>query len=193
MSRTKDFDEGAVLNKALQLFWTKGYAATSAQDLVDALGISRSSLYDTFTDKRNLYIRALEQYRKQKTGAMVEMIDAATNIEELIRDMLKFVTSESIHDKQTKGCFMVNATIELAPQDKEIAAIINHNIEDVEDALTRAVKRGQESGQVSAHHSPRAIARFIYNTISGLRVTAKSGADKKVLDDIVKVSMGVIG
>jgi TetR/AcrR family transcriptional repressor of nem operon len=87
---------------------------------------------------------------------------------------------------------MVNSTIEMAPHDAETAAIVNENMQHIEDELQRAIKKGQVAGQISKDQSPRALARFFFNMISGIRVAAKSGADKKVYDDIVKVTLSTL-
>ncbi len=192
MARTKVFDEEIVLNKAVNLFWEKGYNGTSAQDLVNELGISRSSLYDTYGDKYQLFKNSLLQYRKQFAGAMIEMIDKSVDYEKTLKDVFQYVVTESLQEKFSKGCFMVNSSIELAPHNLEIAEIVNENMQDIEDALFSLIKKGQDIGQFSKSHSARSLARFIFNAISGLRVASKSGADKKVFDDIVKVTLSAI-
>ena len=192
MARAKEFDETAVLNKALNVFWCKGFNGTSAQDLVDALGISRSSLYDTFGDKRNLFIQSLQYYRENMSGRMIELIDKSENIEKTVSDIFKAATTEAIEDKLSKGCFIVNSTIELASHDKEVASIINQNIQDIEDALCKAIKKGQDEGIFSTAQTARAYARFLFNNISGIRVASRYGADKHVYDDIVKITLSVL-
>lgn len=192
MARTKDFDETAVLNKAVELFWCKGFNGSSAQDLVDNLGISRSSLYDTFGDKRTLFIRALEHYRKENSGAMLDLINNATDIEQTIGDIFQMLIDDSVRNHQLKGCFMVNSTIELAPHDEGIAAIVKANSAAVEDALYLAVQKGQASGKFTKKQTARSLARFIFNNIAGLQVAAKSGADKTAFNDIVNVTLSAL-
>ncbi len=192
MARTKIFDEEEVLNKAVHLFWEKGFNGTSAQELVDRLGISRSSLYDTYGDKFQLFKSSLLQYRKQFAGAMIEMIDKSTDSEKTLKDIFHYVVTESLQEKCSKGCFMVNSSIELAPHNSEIAEIVNSNMQDIEDALVRLIKKGQESGQFTKRNTPRSFARFVFNAISGLRVASKSGTEKKVFDDIVKVTLSAL-
>src|SRR5688500_6432599 len=108
MARTKVFDEEAVLNKAVKLIWQKGFNGTSAQDLVDELGISRSSLYDTYGDKYQLFKNSLLQYRKTFAGSMIEMINKSHDFEKTIKDVFQYVVTESLQQKFSKGCFMVN-------------------------------------------------------------------------------------
>jgi len=192
MPRVKEFNETDVLEKAVNLFHTKGYNATSAQDLVDELGISRSSLYDTFGDKRSLFLKALQHYRSTASKAMIEMVNNSTNIEETIKLIFKTAIKEAIEDKLSKGCFMVNATIELAPHDKDVAEIINQNMADVENALCLAIKKGQNEGLFTENQTALSLSRFVFNNISGLRVASKSGAEKKVFEDIVKVTLSAL-
>lgn len=192
MARTKEFDETSVLGKAVELFWCKGYNGTSAQDLVDTLGISRSSLYDTFGDKRTLFIKALQNYRTTAAKALIAMIDEATDIEKTVEDIFSMAVKESLEDKLLKGCFMVNTTIELAPHDPEVAQIVKQNMNDIENAFYKAIQKGQAKGVFATHQSARAFARFIFNNISGLRVAAKSNADKEVFEDIMRVTLSVL-
>lgn len=192
MARTKVFNEEEVLNKAVQLFWEKGFNGTSAQDLVDVLGISRSSLYDTYGDKNRLFISSLLQYRKLFAGSMIQMIANSTNYRKTITDIFAYILKDSLHEKCSKGCFMVNSAIELASHDEEVLKIVQANNLDIENALTDLIHKGQEEGQFSKEHTARSMARFLFNTVSGLRVASKSGTEKKVFDDIVKVALSAL-
>jgi TetR/AcrR family transcriptional repressor of nem operon len=156
------------------------------------LGISRSSLYDTYGDKYQLFKEALLQYRKRLAGRMIEMIDQSTDAEKTMKDIFQYVVSSSLQKKLSKGCFMVNSAIELAPHNSEVANIINANNEDIENAFFRLIKKGQEAGQFSKDQTARALARFVFNSISGLRVASKSTTDKKLFDDVVKVTLAAL-
>jgi len=193
MARTKDFDEDEVLQKAMNLFWHKGYNGTSMQDLVDGLGISRSSMYDTFGDKHTLFIRSLENYKKMATAEMKAIVDNAPTAKAAIRRMFEYTIAELVSDKQHKGCFLVNAGIEMAPHDAEVSKMLCENDRQLEKYFNEAIEKGQNSCEISAEQSSHVLAQFILNTIKGLRVTAKSGADKKVFKDIVEVTMKVLG
>jgi TetR/AcrR family transcriptional repressor of nem operon len=192
MARTKTFDEAEVLEKAQGIFWCKGYNGTSMQDLVDGLGISRSSLYDTYTDKRELFLIALKKYRDEQAQAMIEMINNSTSIIKAIEIVLKGLVEASIQDTTNKGCFIVNSTIEIAPHDKEVAAIVTENMQNIEEALYKAIRKGQEKGEIATKLPARALARFLFNTTAGLQVAAKAGAEKKVYDDVISVAMSVL-
>src|ERR1700748_739988 len=106
MARTKDFDENEVLAKAIQIFWHKGYNGTSMQDLVDGLGISRSSLYDTYTDKHTLFVKALESYQNTGAARIQKIINSPGSAKETVKILLDLATNDLLVDKQQKGCFM---------------------------------------------------------------------------------------
>ncbi|MDR7371247.1 TetR/AcrR family transcriptional regulator [Flavobacterium aquidurense] len=187
MARTKEFSEDQALDKAIEIFWHKGYNGTSAQDLVTHLGLSRSSLYDTFGDKQKLFAKALNKYQSDSYVKVKEILETATNIKDTLTLIFKLAVVESLEDRITKGCFMVNSAVELAMHDEEIAKIVRDNQKVMEEVFFTAVKKGQEAGQISTKQEARLLARFIFNTYSGIRVLARAGEkDKQVYDDILK-------
>jgi TetR/AcrR family transcriptional repressor of nem operon len=193
MARTKDFDENEVLIKAVNLFWYKGYNGTSIQDLVDGLGISRSSLYDTYGDKHTLFMKALESYQASASGTMCNIISNNVSAKVAIRRLLELTTLELVGDNQHRGCFMTNAAVEVAPHNAEVNNMICRNDQLIEDAFYQAIKKGQESGEITNKKDARALARFIFNAVQGIRVSAKLTSDKAVFDDIVDLTMSVLG
>lgn len=192
MARIKEFNEEEALDKAVEIFWNKGYNGTSAQDLVTYLGLSRSSIYDTFGDKHSLFIKALKRYENQAKDQVQEMIAKSTDIKQTIGELFKQAILESFQDKITKGCFMVNTTVELALHDENIARMVDQNRQNMEDIFFEAVKKGQDLGQISKANDARSLARFIFCNYSGIRVLSRSaGTPKQYYDDIVKVVLSV--
>lgn len=192
MARTKVFDEQFILDKAMHLFWEKGYNGTSAQDLVDGLGISRSSLYDTFGDKHSLFLKALQQYRVERIDPVLEEANRVTDAEDFIKKMFEFVKKESTGDDCLKGCLLVNSAVELVNVDKAVATFARGIMQDFETAMVKAIKSGQDAGVFKKSYSARTLARFVFNSLNGLRVTAKFDSSKKMFDDIVVVSMAAL-
>ncbi|MFH6999857.1 TetR/AcrR family transcriptional regulator [Flavobacterium sp. FlaQc-57] len=193
MARTKEFNEDKALDKAIEIFWHKGYNGTSAQDLVTHLGLSRSSLYDTFGDKQKLFAQSLQRYQKNAQDQIIELFEKSENIKETLRDIFKQAVIESLEDRITKGCFMVNSSVELAMHDEEIAKIVKNNSQKMEEVFTNAVQKGQDLGQISESNEARVLARFIFNNYSGIRVLARTGErDKQVYDDIIKALFSVL-
>lgn len=192
MARTKVFNEDEVLDKAMNLFWQKGYNATSAQDLVDTLGISRSSLYDTYGDKHSLFVKALKKYRKEKIDPVIKGVDVTEDVEEYFRNIFETVKIDTLEENHSKGCFMVNSAVELNPVDTEVAAIANSIMLDTQNAITKAILKGQEQGVFTTTHSASSLASFVFNSLNGLRVTMKFDASKKMFDDIVNVCLAAL-
>ena len=192
MARTREFDETEVLDKAVDLFWLKGYNATSANDLVKGLGLSRSSIYATFTDKRTLFIKSLDRYRKRNVKQILSMVQQSDDILKTIAEIFKLIVSQDITAKIPKGCLMVNTGVEMAPHDNEIAKIIHENGQDIENTFKVAIEKGQALGQIPRSYDAEALARFIHNNIVGLRVAVKSNTEGKVLDDIMKICLSVL-
>ncbi len=193
MARTKEFDEDQVLEKAIEIFWHKGYNGTSAQDLVTHLGLSRSSLYDTFGDKQKLFVASLKKYQKQSQDQILHLFNISENIKETIQSIFKQAVLESLENRITKGCFMVNSSVERAMHDAEIAKIVQDNTKTMEDIFTNAIRKGQDLGQISKKTDAKVLARFIFNNYSGIRVLARTGEnDKQIYDDIVKATLLIL-
>jgi TetR/AcrR family transcriptional repressor of nem operon len=192
MTRTKEFDPDEILNKAIDLFWDKGYNGCSMQDIVEGLGLSRSSIYETFGDKRQLFLEALKKYQRAGLEAMKKDVNAASDVREVLVQIFESILPGNLNCSFERGCFMVNSAIELAPHDPDIAAIVKDNQREVEDILCKAIEKGQQSGQVTTSLDARSIARFLYTNISGMRVTARSGADRKELEAVIKVALSVL-
>lgn len=192
MARTKVFDEEKVLEKAMNLFWEKGYDATSAQDLVDSLGISRSSIYDTYGNKHALFVKALLLYRKQNIDPVLKEAAKAEDVEAYIKNFFEAVKVDALSNGQPKGCFMVNSVVELAMVDEKIAEIANSVMQDTEEALRKVIERGQEQGVFTTKNSASSLARFVFNSSNGLRVTVKFDTSKTMYDDIVNVCLGAL-
>jgi TetR/AcrR family transcriptional regulator, transcriptional repressor for nem operon len=192
MARTKDFDESEVLNRAMQLFWQKGYNGTSMQDLVDGLGISRSSMYDTFGDKHTLYIRSLKHYKATTGNKLCGILDPSGPPKEAIRQLLESTSRELRNDNESKGCFMVNAEVEVAAHDSVLKDLLKENDQQLEQSVYELICLGQESGEISNTKSARALTRFILNTVKGIQVSAKSVKDKAVFDDVIETAMMVL-
>ena len=189
MARTKDFDENEVLKKAVCLFWDKGYNGTSLQDLVDGLGISRSSLYDTFGDKHQLYLKALDTYRQGYGSQLCTLTREASSAKEAIQRLLELVVNDLLNDEQRKGCFMVNAGIELGSHDEEVNQLICDTEKQLEQAFLKVIRQGQEKGEIDKDRDAQALARFLNNTVKGMQVSVKSTTERGFFEDIIHTTL----
>ena len=191
MARRKEFDQNKVLDKAIELFWRQGYHATSIQHLVAHLGISRSSLYDTFGDKHSLFLSALTRYAQQRSEQAKQAIGSKLG-REGIELFFEAMVERAMNDSFCRGCFMVNSTTELAANDDEVADKACNNRCNFEALFYDFLVSAQANGDVSAKHDARALARFLFSAMQGLQVTAKTRPERQVLEDIVKVTLSVL-
>jgi TetR/AcrR family transcriptional repressor of nem operon len=187
MARTKAFNEDQILDKAVELFWRQGYHATSIQDVVDTLRINRASLYGTYGDKHTLFVRALQRYRSDQAQVMVRFVQGPGSPLDKIKALLNRTAKATLSDREQKGCFLINSAMELVNQDPEIARIVTDDRRDIEDALEQLIRQGQQSGAITTTQDARALAQFVFSSISGLRVVGKMNPDKKALDNIVEM------
>lgn len=189
--RSKDFDETEVLRKAITIFWKNGYNATSLHDLIDGLGIARSSIYHAFGDKHNLYIKALEQYQQDGTCRMLTILDTAATVKEGVKMLLDAVVANAVAKGKPKGCFKVNAEVEVAAHDKPTNKLVCEDNRIIEDAVCAFIKKGQQKGEVDTAKDARALARFLCTTVTGMQVYAKVTGDKQFFEDIVATALSV--
>ncbi|MGF6555878.1 TetR/AcrR family transcriptional repressor of nem operon [Pseudomonas sp. S30_BP2TU TE3576] len=192
--RTKEFEQDEVIDAAMQVFWQLGYCATSIQDLVDGTGLSRSSLYNAFENKHGLYEHALRRYH-DLTSSNITLLQESGSVKKLIQQLLMRIVNDELSDTGQRGCLAANASLELAGQDESIAELVSLNFLRLEKALERALIRGQEKGEILAHKKPRALARFIVNTIQGMRVLSKGSAHqnrRQRLLDVVDITMDTL-
>jgi TetR/AcrR family transcriptional repressor of nem operon len=192
MARTKDFDEQSVLQKAICLFWNKGYNGTSMQDLVEGLGISRSSLYDTFGDKHQLYLKALDAYQLQYGTQLCKLTGESASAKEAIRQILDLVITDLLADEQRKGCFIVNAGIELANHDQDVNKMICQTEQQLELAFAKVIRTGQEKGEIKKDKDAQALARFLNNTVKGMQVSVKATTQRSYFEDIINTALTVL-
>jgi TetR/AcrR family transcriptional repressor of nem operon len=191
MARPKEFDQDEALQKAMEVFWSRGYEAASLRELVEHMGINRQSLYDTFGNKHGLYLKALDRYHEVETGKLFELLERSGSVKRALRRLFSDV-AEGSRRQQQRGCFMGNATSELAGRCKATAARTSSNSAALEGAFYRALLRGKKSGELKHVDDARAVARFLCSSLQGLMLLAKATTDHKVLKDVVKVTLSVV-
>ncbi|NCN09942.1 MAG: TetR/AcrR family transcriptional regulator [Leptospira sp.] len=191
MSRTKEFEPNIVLDKAMHLFWYRGYNATSMQELVNHLGISRSSLYESFGDKKELYVNCLRKYRNEYTEQMLQKLQNTESLPLTLEKILKYIIEDSLHAKQQLGCFMINATLEFGGEEKEIAKIIEENNNSMLSTLITSIQNAQLKKQINTRYSAEALSHFFMNAISGLRILGSTCKDEKTLEESAKITLEV--
>ena len=181
MPRVKTFDENEVLTKAMNLFWKQGYSATSVQDLVSHLGINRASLYDTFGDKDQLFKKSFALYRKSNIEGLIQFFESRPNVKNGFSELFDIAIQESILDKEAKGCFVVNTTTELIPNDESLIKVIEENKRDFENLFYEYLKKGKDNGQLKTNQDLRSLASLLFILYNGLKVVSKISPQKQEL------------
>lgn len=192
MPRVKTFNENEILTKAMNLFWKQGYSATSVQDLVNHLGINRASLYDTFGDKEQLFKKSFELYRETNIQGLKQFLDRYDNVRDGFTSLFENTIKEAINDKERKGCFVVNTTTELIPNDENLLETLENNKQSFETIFYEYLKKGREVGQLKTTHDLKSIASLFYTLYNGIRVVSKVQPDEKKLSNSVKVALSLL-
>ncbi|WP_253768246.1 TetR/AcrR family transcriptional regulator [Goodfellowiella coeruleoviolacea] len=186
MARPRKFDETSVLDAALDAFWRRGYEATSTRDLSDRTGIGPSSLYNTFGDKRQLYLRALRKYRETGTTEQVALLRRPGPAKERLRALMVAAIDLDLGGTDGPvGCFAINAAMETASSDPDVRAEVRRQFAEVEQALRETVARGQRDGEIDPTRDAAVLARQVLSTYYGLRVLGRVEADRDTLLAVV--------
>jgi TetR/AcrR family transcriptional repressor of nem operon len=190
MARVRQFDRNEVLDRAMALFWTRGYEATSIRDLVEATGINRGSIYATFGDKKGLFLAVLDHYA-EKVGKplMAELADSDPR--RAIERMFDSIIRRTSDSRFPRGCLNTNTSLECPTSGDEITRKIAEGLGQQESAIYRVLSRAQAEGSLAATLDARALARFFMGVAQGLNVVNKAVADPGVLKDMAKVAMRV--
>lgn len=193
MARPKEFDRDAVLDRAMELFWARGYEATSIGDLVDHLSIGRQSLYDTFGDKYALYLAALGRYRERYGSvgpAALDDVRSGQSVTRHVRAVLQSIIDNGLAGQQS--CMLVNAVAERCPADTAVGGMFCANASVFEAAFARRFKRARDEGELSKGAEPRALARYFVSMVLGLQVGIRGGTDRRALEQTADVAVSVL-
>ncbi|MQY27097.1 TetR/AcrR family transcriptional regulator [Nocardia aurantia] len=190
MARPRQFDEEGAVEAAMRAFWIAGYDGVSTQELCAATGLGRSSIYNTFRSKRDLFERALRRYMADKNSGTFALLEGPGSTREKIRTLLYLVVDAS--DSDPLGCLVVNATVELGQRDPEMARLLHTDLQRRLTAVTAAVAAGQRAGEIATGRDPADIAQFVVATISGMRVASRGGAERATLAAIADVALAAL-
>ncbi len=186
MPRNKQFDEDEVLEKAMHLFWKQGYSATSVQDLVSHLGINRASLYATYGDKEVLFKKAFQRYRTNNYEGLKQFFLQQKKVKDAFEQLFYQAIEEAFSDADAKGCFVVNTTTELIPNDPQWNQVLDQNQKDFIQLFHDFLERGVASGQIPEGTDLKSTAMAFYIFYNGIRVVAKVNPNKNALRGAVR-------
>ena len=189
IARSKAFDRKKALSQALWLFWRKGYAATSIEDLTETLHLSRSSLYDTFGNKRTLFLEALKYYSERVISDIEQTLTKShspiTGIQAIFEDLIDGIGQE----RGSLGCFMVNSITELVPYDPDVTKLATEYADSIQQLLQAVLKEASTQNLVTEKQTSEQLAGYMYNTIQGMRVLIKAGAAREQMQAISDITL----
>ena len=187
MPKSVLFDREAVMDKVTNLFWRKGYNGTSMQDLVDVTGLNRSSFYNSFGDKLQLYKESLKHYQQMQNQMLQSFFADAASPGEALRALFQGICEEIMTDKERKGCFLSNCTAELGSVPSHIRDFLVANKESVISSFATLIRQAQETGEIDPKKDPDTLALYLFSSLQGLRVTSMIEPDiTGVINEILK-------
>lgn len=192
MSRAKTFDQHEVLTKAMETFWLHGYEKSSMRLLVQNMGINRASLYDTFGDKRSLFIAAIAHYNQTIIEKAIVRLEQPQVTKQAIVDFFEQQINQAIEDDYRRGCLTVNSAIEASRMDAGILTCVNHNLQRIEQAFHHALQNAQNNHEISDRLNLDTLAHYLTCSLQGLCVTFRVNPDPDLLRDTVQVILSVL-
>lgn len=180
----KQFDQDEALGKALHLFWEKGYEAASMQDLVNAMGINRASMYQTFGNKQALYEASIDRYIENSIAMLNETLNDPGSPLENLRGLFQLLVSGSL-ESNLSGCFLNNTAIELGPHDEAMAAKVRAAWVDFEDVLAKMVNKAIDAEEINSDANPQQLAHLLNINLQGMIAQTKANTPKEKLFDSI--------
>ncbi|WP_163510252.1 TetR/AcrR family transcriptional regulator [Fodinicola acaciae] len=192
MPRPRTFDVEQVLDAATDVFWRKGYAATTPQDLCDATGLGRGSLYNAFAGKRELFDRVLERYNQRGAVAQLDVLDGPKPVKERIRDLLMLTMHNDQAGVRRAGCLAVSTAVQMCGNDDQLTAVLRKRFSETETALVAAIEFGQAEMEIRDDVPARRLARLVISAMYGMTVLNDVFADRRRLRDVVEAAVAVL-
>jgi len=191
MARRKEFDPDRALAKAMAVFWRLGYETASLELLLREMGIAKQSLYDTYGDKRGLYMKALAYYRRQTNDGLRELFGSGRPVKEAFAKLLFGLSAES-REQHEQGCLLLSANLERDTADATLTEFLRDNQAEVEGIFREALLRARKAGELSRSADTKALARFFTVTIQGMRAMARLKSDRKSLEQVARVALATL-
>jgi len=190
MARPCAYDRDDLLRCATQLFWERGFAGTSVDDVVQATGVSRSSLYNAFPDKGALFLAALEHYLETATRSKLERLARGDKAAPAIRGFLMDIAGERpTANAPAHGCLLTNTAVEIGAGQERVAECVRQAFARLEQALAARLEEARQQGDLSAGIDPQHFARQLVALVQGLRVMTRLGMDPRVARDAARSAL----
>lgn len=181
VGRPIQYDPDAVVEAAMQTFWTRGYEATALPDLLAATGLSRSSLYQVFGSKQGLFETCLAHYAEGLAQEMKRALDQSARGIEFLQEVLQGFVEDRSSESRRRGCLVLNSAREFSCRDPKIAKLVNASAQRMMGLFEAAIRRAQAEGDIPMESDPRALAAFFLSSVSGLRNMLQTRMERDLL------------
>lgn len=192
MARLREFDEEKALDAAMQLFWEKGYAATSLSDLTAKMEIQKPSLYSAFGDKEGLFEAALRRYTNLHAANIRIKLQNEQSVKEAIRTFFENMVEEEYKKEFSKGCFCINTMVELAPHNEKFEVLTREHQMYLTVIFQELITKGIRSGELQSDLNAKAVAQTLVTSLIGLTVLMKSRPERSVIDNSVSIIVSLL-
>ncbi|UHA75755.1 TetR/AcrR family transcriptional regulator [Paenibacillus sp. 481] len=192
MARTREFDEEKVLDAAMQLFWEKGYEATSLSDLTSRMGITRPSIYSAFGDKKELFEAALRTYTMSRAAEIRTKLQHYPSVKEAFRAFFEDVVAEQYAESRSRGCFCINTMVELAPHDEKFEVLTREHQMYLAVIFQETIERGVQSGELKTDLDTKALAQALITSLIGLSVILKARPNRSFVQNTIDVTLTLL-
>ncbi len=192
IGRPLEFDPDRALDSAMQLFWRKGYESTSLQDLLGTMKLSKSSFYQAFKSKNQLFQRSIKNYQTLLTTDLNLQRQQAGSGKAFIKELFFDVTSETCGPDARRGCLLMNTANEFAQTDSDIANLVSTSLDQIITIFESAIKQAQQEEEIPQDKNANALATYLVSSMSGLKNMVKAGADKKTIEQIVTIVLSTL-
>lgn len=192
IGRPLQFDPVQVLDTAIQVFWGSGYESTSLQDLLKAMNLSKSSFYQAFGSKQQLFERCLRRYREQTAQKLLARLDEVGSGRRFIAEMLESAVAEARSEHKPRGCLVMNTANEFAQRDPEVAAWVQQGVDRFKAIFVAAIRLSQSQGEIPSERDPETLALYLVSSLSGIKTMVKAGLNERDAERIVGVILSAL-
>ncbi|TWU45316.1 HTH-type transcriptional repressor ComR [Novipirellula aureliae] len=188
----KSFKESDVIEQAMEVFWEKGYAATSISDITEATGIKRGSLYNAFDGKHDIFVRALLKYGGERRTSKLRILETVDDPREAITMFFDSLVKATLDDPDKKGCLLFNTALEYSSHDDDVKQLVSEGIQEVVCFFEGRIKRGKELGTIPDSVDARPTARALVALVVGIRVLGRGAFGKAALQQVARQAVEMV-
>ncbi len=189
MGRKLEFDKDDVLEKAMKSFWENGYEATSLEDLLKAMSISKGSFYHCFENKETLFKKCLSHYRNFISQDMLNNLQNAPSGLIFIESVFNDAIHHSKSANEQMGCFVMNSAREFAQKDTLVAQLVQDGMNQLEHVFLMALERAQREGALAEDRDTKSLAQYLLSSLNGVKTMVQAGTRQEALENIVKTTL----